>query len=107
MDNPTLVDRENCFAVICRKCRLRDRVVNRLITNGWHQGCLGGPEGPNCLLGAVAHETVGEPELYRRFIQELFPNFSFGDIRNWNDARGRTLDGVLELLENFHRRVPL
>lgn len=88
---------------------LRDRVIKRLKTTGWCQGEFGGPEGPNCILGAAFQEASGDKEAFTRFANELasllFQQefytdwFSEGTIEDWNDTPGRTLEEVLELLE--------
>jgi hypothetical protein len=93
--------------------------ANIIRTNGWHQGGLydldvnvrrvaaGEPELPPsacpvCLIGAINVEATGEtwdPEdvAYdvRLWVRELIG----GAPGVWNDAPGRTVDEVLDLLE--------
>jgi hypothetical protein len=92
------------------------RVRSRLIGTGWKQGYFGHPEGPNCLVGAVDYEVTTFTDQGRvtgALLDTLNGDQYHGDLYfshrsrliNWNDAPGRTIEDVLDLIDRTIARL--
>jgi len=81
---------------------------------GWYQGAINGPDGEVCLIGAIQltmreaqlpteQQSVLLPPIYNT-LHTLIANRTGGEERawaigEWNDDPARTVDEVLELLD--------
>ncbi len=75
----------------------QQRTIALLRRRGWKQRGYGMPEGPYCLAGAIKQAHWEMPEVANAIIRNL--NSKLGmEVWQWNDAPGRTMSDVLELL---------
>jgi hypothetical protein len=81
-------------------------VADHLLANGWTQNSLFDGNGGSCLRGAMFAitwknlETGTEADYAHvdRLIRSKVASRGYGTISSWNDAPGRTLNDVLDLL---------
>ena len=91
-------------------------IANELITRGWHQGAIEGPDGSVCLSGAVFAAVYGVPQLAfasqnllrddaltrvcqqaSNVVASLIERAGGRPFAPWNDAPERTFDEVLRV----------
>jgi hypothetical protein len=85
-----------------------DAVAQRLKEKGWQQGSFGGPEGPNCVVGALLEVhpfTMIDLSDLRDVIAEQYPESVGRRITQVNDDPFMTLDGILTVLDKAARKV--
>lgn len=100
-----------------RTIDLAPLIKARLRNLGWRQHTYGGPEGPNCVMGAVGRVIRGLggddvavevfDDLIRERLNGSIPQSVYGweDIEEWNDHYGRTVEEVFALLDSADLKV--
>lgn len=80
------------------------RVIKRINTHGWKQGSVGGPHGPNCLLGAVEMSHSFSGLTYWHVISDM--EAELGVPPSWfNDKEGRTKGDIINFLHVMAARA--
>ncbi|NYI05575.1 DUF6197 family protein [Allostreptomyces psammosilenae] len=84
--------------------RYLDATASAIRTRGWIQGNYRRSDGV-CILGALACLIEPTEEVHAAILATLRAELGQVHIQGWNDAEGRTAEGVLAALERAARRA--
>lgn len=75
-------------------------IADVLITRGWYQGDLEGPDGSVCMIGACLFALVAEDGNDLKYLEAtdfIYRQTGEVGISRWNDDPTRTFDEVLRV----------